>query len=284
VAGVADLTGDGRGELMIGAYREDPNAAPDNAGRVYIYNGASGVLLKTLVSPNQTANGFFGTSVAGVPDVTGDGRADLVVGAPGESLNGLNAAGRVYVYDGAARTLFKTLVSGNPAPNAGFGFSVAGAPDVNGDSRGEVLVGAPLEFAGVVPAAGRAYLFSGATGVRLRTFSAGSPETGDAFGASVAGLSDINGDGRGDIAIGSPGADPVGAPDATGRIHVYSGASGAYLRGIGSPGAQTNGRFGASIAAVPDVNGNGKGDLLAGAPLEDTQTTADVGRAYLVRN
>ncbi|RMH26773.1 MAG: hypothetical protein D6692_08630 [Planctomycetota bacterium] len=79
------------------------------------------------------------------------------------------------------------------------------------------------------------------------------------FGASVAGLGDIDGDGRADYAVGAPG-------DAqfTGFARVYSGSSGAVLRTISasSPG----GEFGRTLAALGDVTGDGVAELVVAEP------------------
>ena len=63
------------------------------------------------------------------------------------------------------------------------------------------------------------------------------------FGNSVAGVTDVNGDGRGDIVIGAAREDAGGLSNS-GRVHVYSGASGARLRTIVSPGNEMLGEFG----------------------------------------
>lgn len=284
VAGLEDISGDFRGDYVIGAYHEDPNAAPDNAGRAYVFNGSTGILTKTLVSFNQAANGGFGVALSAVDDVTGDGRQDVVIGATGESPGGVTNAGRAYIYNPFTGLLFKTFISANPEAFGQFGISVSGVEDVNGDGRGDVIVGAPFEGNGFVQDTGKAYLFSGANGVRLRTFFAGSPEAGDLFGASVAGLPDLNGDGRGDIAIGAPHADPGAAPGNSGRGYVYSGATGAFLRGLGSTSPVAGAAFGTSIAGLADANSNNKGEVIVGSPFEDTPTINDVGRAFLFRN
>ena len=56
--------------------------ARDGAGRVYLFNGANGALLKIFWSPAYEEDGSFGYSVAAVPDTSGDGRAEILIGAP----------------------------------------------------------------------------------------------------------------------------------------------------------------------------------------------------------
>ena len=89
----------------------------------------------------------FGTSVALSPDVTGDGRPDILVGAPDATVNGLQNAGEVLVYKGNNGRLFRTLTSQDtdgPQAAAGFGFAVTTA-DFNGDGVPEIVVGVPFE-------------------------------------------------------------------------------------------------------------------------------------------
>lgn len=277
VAGVPDVDGDGRGDFVAGAWREDPPGAPDDAGRAYVFSGATGALLHTLASPNQETSGYFGFSVAGVPDVTGDGRGDIVVGAYREDPSGSpDEAGRAYVFNGATGALVRTLISPSDEQNGRFGYSVAGVPDVNADGRGEVLVGAPGEDPGSKPTeCGAAYLFDGATGALLRTFASQDEEEFGNFGFSVAAVPDATGDGRPDVLIGAPNEDLDGGPTNAGRAYFFSGSTGAWVRTYESTNERALAQYGFSVAGVPDLSGDGLGEVLIGAPLEDT------GRAYL---
>jgi hypothetical protein len=287
VAGFADVTGDGRGDIAVGA----PQFTPDDnfiwvpEGRVYVFNGWNGALVRSLNSPSpQPAMSDFGAAVASVPDADGDGRPDIAVGAPRESIGNHSWVGRVYIYSGATGILLHTLTSPHPQWSGLFGASVAGVPDVNGDGRGDILVGAPDEIVGNNPdAAGRAYLFSGKTGALLRQLAAGNPSANDRFGSSVAGVADLSGDGRGDLIIGAKGKTVPGSPEAAGRVFIYSGSSGAFLRSYASPNQEAGGGLGGAVAGLDDVNGDGKGDVGVGARYEDVPPKADTGRAYMFR-
>ncbi len=88
VSGAGDPDGDGDDDVIVGASGEG------TGGRAY-----AGALPLVLVSPNEEFGGAFGFSVSAAGDVTGDGRAALVVGAPGESPGGSpDEAGRAYVF------------------------------------------------------------------------------------------------------------------------------------------------------------------------------------------
>ncbi|CAN5602210.1 hypothetical protein BH18VER2_BH18VER2_14600 [soil metagenome] len=70
-------------------------------------------------------------------------------------------AGRAYFFSGASGALLFTLVSPRQKFGGFFGFAVSGMEDINGDRRGDLLVGASFDCDG---RAGRSYLFSGGSG------------------------------------------------------------------------------------------------------------------------
>jgi hypothetical protein len=281
VSGVADVDGDGLGDLLVGAQYEDPGRGPVDAGRAYVFSGQTGALLHTLTSPNPEPGGFFGNAVAGVPDTDGDGRGDLLIGARNE-IGGQQTGetGRAYLFSGATGTLRHDLTSPDWEPRK-FGDTVSGVPDADGDGRGDLLVGAPWE------APPRVYLFSGASGTLRQTLT--SLTSGyNAFGTSIAGVPDVTGDGRGDLLIGASLArlhnSPASAAYMTdaGRAFVYDGATGALVQILHSPNAEVAGQFGQGVAGVGDVSGDGRGDLLIGAPYENPGTSPyQAGRAYV---
>jgi hypothetical protein len=238
----------------------------------------------TLFSPNRQQGGIYGGAIAVVPDLNGDGIDDFVVGAPDETVNGIQEAGRVYVYSGATRQLIRTIVSPTPLTAGGFGSSVGGVPDVNNDGRGDIAIGAPRESTLDTPFCGKAYIFSGATGQLIAQMVSPARRTGGNFGAAVAGLTDVNGDGRGNVAIGAPGDNPGASPAACGRVYIYRWNGGLFLT-VRAPVELVNGNFGASVAMVPDVNGDGRADLIVGAPRVHHAQFSEpihVGRAYLI--
>lgn len=97
------MDGDGRGDVIVGAHTEDVGDNT-NAGRAYVFNGSNGELLHVLLSPNAASNGQFGHWVSGVPDVNGDGRGDVIVGAWKETPGiGPYEAGQAYIFDGEVK-------------------------------------------------------------------------------------------------------------------------------------------------------------------------------------
>ena len=267
VASAGDVNGDGYSDVIVGAYQ-----ASSLNGAVYIYHGSStglsAIAAKTIVGPS--ANSKFGWSVASAGDVNGDGYSDVIAGAYGVSSN----TGAAYVYRGSPAGISSTAVTllAGPSSNSYFGNSVAGAGDVNGDGYSDVVVGAY----GVSSNTGAAYVYQGAvTGLSATaTTVLAGVSTSSYFGFSVAGAGDVNGDGFGDVIAGA-----YGVSSNTGAAYVYQGAV-TGLSAIAATviaGVSTSSYFGYSVAGAGDVNGDGFGDVIAGA----YGVSSNTGAAYV---
>lgn len=263
VSGAGDVNNDGFADIVVGAFW---NSAGGNlAGRAYVYSGADGARLYTFTG--EAAGDWFGNSVSGAGDVNNDGFADVIVGARANSAGGL-FAGRAYVYSGATGTLLR-IFTGEAALDE-FGISVSGAGDANNDGFADVLIGAHGNGGGGVPAAGRAYLYSGSDGSLMSVFN--GEATGDQFGWSVSGAGDVNNDGFTDVVIGTL------VTGAAGRAYVYSGTDGTLLH-VFNGEAEGDG-FGESVSGAGDVNNDGYADLLIGSP-GNSAGGKDAGRVYV---
>jgi hypothetical protein len=275
---MGDVDGDGKADIAVGAPHEDVGGT-DSVGQAYVFSGATGLLLFTLDTPHTPhpqVNAYFGNSLT-VGDINDDSKADIAVGAYGEDVGGNTDQGRAYVFSGADGSLLRTLDTPHPQEEDRFGEAMA-AGDVNGDGKEDVAVGAPREDVGGKAAQGRAYVFSGATGSLLFTLDTPNPQAGAEFGYSVA-VGDVNGDGKGDIAVGAFAEDVDTSADQ-GRAYVFSGATGSLLFTLDTPNPQAQPYFGLGLA-VGDVNGDGKAEVAVGAPYEDVDANEDQGRAYV---
>ena len=205
VDGIGDWNGDGMADfaLLVG------NATT----QVRIVSGATGV---TLASVGASGTAGY-TALAGCGDVDGDGLPDLLVGARLDA-EGAAQAGSASLLSGAGgATLYKWL-GDDPLDN--FGQSVAGAGDVDADGVPDLLVGAWDDDAPGLKDAGCAHVFSGATGIPLGTLCGATADT--LLGAAVAGVGDLNLDGRADLLAGGYAADFNG-PNA-GHALAFSAA------------------------------------------------------------
>ncbi|MGA9115391.1 MAG: integrin alpha, partial [Bacteroidota bacterium] len=205
-----------------------------------------------------------------------DGFPDVVVGAPGGG-----AAGRIHILYGRS-TLPPQWWGSIPATAEGHvGWSVASLGDVNADGYPDVIAGSSGGlsdgsdgFAIVV--------FGGAardTSVDLRL--TGTATWAEYFGWSVAGGGDVNGDGHNDIIVGAPGSDM--APHG-GRIYIYFG--GPFVDTVADTilDAESSGDwFGRTVSYAGDVDDDGYGDFLVGAPYHDGPLGLNQGRVYLYR-
>jgi hypothetical protein len=218
VASAGDVNGDGFADLIVGAFGSD--AGGSDAGRAYVYYGGPAPdATADLILTGAAAGDEFGR-VASAGDVNGDGFADLIVGAYRNDAAG-NNAGRAYVYYGgpAADATADVILTGAVADDF-FGYSVASAGDVNGDSFDDLIVGAYRNYAGGNNA-GRAYVFFGGPAADATAdLTLTGAAVGDLFGTSVASAGDVSGDGFADLIVGASSNDAGGA-DA-GRAYLFN--------------------------------------------------------------
>lgn len=249
---------------------------------------------------------YLGFAVAAGADLTGDGVADIVASAIGDSSAG-PYTGRVDVYAGP-------LPAGDSLPGIAVarafgdvsgdyaGSALAGAGDTDGDSALEILVGASASDAGgsgsgavylleapfeSAPPAGRS-LGEIATATIVGEGAAAEapppphapPADGDNVGAALAAGGDLDGDGLDDIALGANGRDPDGVSNAGVVAGFLGPIAGAFTLDDADwtwTGTRIDQFLGDAVACVGDVDGDGDDDLAAAAVTEGNGTTWILG-------
>lgn len=234
-------------------------------------------------------------------DFNGDGFADLAVGSPYEDVSNIVNAGAVVISYGCptgithagGHILTQDSLGFTSEANDNFGFSLS-VGNFNNDAYDDLAVGSPGESIDGFDDAGNVIIIlgsaSGLNGTAVIVSQGNSPgavETGDLFGYSLA-AGDFNGDGRDDLAVGSPGEDieNVGQPPmlGAGAISIYFGSAtgittaGAYILTDDDTinAAQAGSNFGWSLAAGR-FNNDTRDDLAVGLPGKNVSGFAQHG-------
>ena len=262
-----------------------------------VIDGSAGSVLAGKLQEHDN----FGTSVAILGDVDGDGIDDLAVGAPGDDdgshspLQGNVGAVWILFCNASGGVKSAQKISAEEGGFTGllhihdlFGTSVSALRDLDGDARLDLAVGAPgdddggtdcgaiwillLESDGTVKSHRKISDLSGSFSGEIDPF--------DRFGISLALLGDLAGDGTTELAVGAQSDDDGGeffdGPGAVWILSLFGDSQAVEHVKISKfsgtfPGDIVDGdQFGCSVASLGDVNDDGVNDMLVGAPGDDT--------------
>ena len=292
---MGDLDGDGRDDLVVGAWQSDRGG--DASGAVYIEYGPLRKSLSLADADVKLAPGrageYVGEGPLGVADFDGDGADDLFIGAPGSFYatqpGSPGKIGETFVIYGGKRLRgAPALADASDARVTGIqmtewlGFGVGSLGDISGDKLEDVLIGAPATAAFT----GAAYLFLGrarrlagdvAVTEANTTFVGARP--GEMFGYESAG-GDLDRDGAGDLFVATR---LLAVQPPSVRIFYSAGGSSGVVPSLVSDAdlvapAVSAAFAGPSLDAAHDVTGDRVADLVVG--LADDFLEAD--RTYVV--
>lgn len=285
VSSAGDINNDGIGDFAIGARNYDIDPDNQNVGAVFVFFGKKEPFSPNLGPYLNGENGFLiegfrtndpiGEAVANAGDVNNDGVDDLLLSSPTADLVftwdygslTLRSAGEAYVVLGREDGSFPsrlnladldgtngfTILSGNSRENTNFasyvGRSVSGAGDVNDDGIDDFIIGSD---------------YSGA----------------------------FNRDGFDDVIIGAFGATRDGKV-YVGESCLIFGKAGGFdpaidlvaldkNTGILFQGVAEREQSGFAVAGAGDVNRDGYGDIIIGAPGAGVSSPDSPGKAYVV--
>ncbi len=245
----SDLRGCGTADLLVAEL-----GPPEAHGKIHVFSGLSSAARLEIVS--GVAGDDFGWSLD-VGDVNGDGRPEIVVGAPSAD----DGAGCVYLFSDRGRLL--DVLYGEHAGDR-LGWSLDATGDLDGDGINDLVIGAPR-----AGGAGAAYVHSVARGVLQARLDGISD--GEAFGFSVRSLQSASGP---SLAVGAPWRDGVHSGEGVVRLfspqnwrepHAIAGHR-PNLCGIGATQCMAGMRFGYALANIPEPEGVARTRLAISAP------------------
>ncbi len=266
-------------------------AAPDQpygSGVIYLYSGASGILLEVMHSPQPIASGQFGDGISAIADVDGDGTDDLLIREKTDPYAPGLQGWVVHEYSGRNLSLVRTLpfsLFSIPARDEDMLQYAKGLPDLNGDSVGDFCVACARISEGSFPSL--LTFLSGANGARLGQI--GSLESGQ-YCHTIEAIPDLNEDGVPELALMSANTFTVDRPQNW-DSRLYSGKTLAFmynLAGYGTGDSQS--AYFGWLCTMPDENHDGREEVLVALlkrPSVEWNLTADIyylrPRVYLPR-
>jgi hypothetical protein len=269
VSAGGDLNNDGYDDLAVGTQAES---------KVFVYLGsASGIPTtpsQTLLYPGVDASPIFGSNLRAIPDITGDGFPELLVGSLNSDAPGPVNSGAAWMFKGTgtgvSATADATFYESPPYASNVFG-RVHSVGDVNDDGLTDFGIAS-------FTSTGKLYLFF-QNGVSIPTspsltFSHPNGGSGYNFGHSAVSIGDITGDGISELAVGSPGE--LTDSNYSGQVFLYSrnsdGSGLSIFKALEYWGTDLVSSYGKRVCPT-DFNSDGLMDLWVSAENSDLAAT-----------
>jgi hypothetical protein len=270
-----DTNGDGLADLLAASPEWDTGSV--GGGSVFLFfgpiGGTQGPEGAALRIDGDLPGMELGAAVAaGAADFDGDGLADLAIGAPGDPSMG-GDAGSVRLFfgpqtgnllaDAADVVLFGEETSGRMGSHLATG-------DLDGDGRSDLAIGAP----GAIAGAGQIQLYLNPTSGAVASAGFEGDQEDLGLGEVFCLPGDLNGDGSPDLAAGS-------ATREGGQVWIWTGPfagwSGPNDHAARLRGSDPDSELGTSLVGPGDLDGDGRSDLVIGAPGEPGERYAVPG-------
>lgn len=316
VAGIGDLDGDGVRDIAVGATEDEGGDL--SSGAVYIhFMNTDGSIDSTVKLDENTANGpgaanlelsdNYGTAIASLGDLDGDGVIDLAVGAQDDEVTDADE-GVIYIHfmnaDASIKSTVRITENTTNGPGAldggdNYGSAIANIGDLDGDGVIDIAVGARYDE-GTETDTGAVYIhFMNTDGsidstVKIDEDTANGPgatnlDASDLYGVSIANLGDLDGDGVIDIAVGAEADEGTASDSGAVYIHFMNtdGSIDSTVRivdntanGPGTDNIDVSDNYGSAVAGIGDLNNDGVRDIAVGA-LNDGGTNSKSGALYI---
>lgn len=233
---VGDFNGDGLPDLLTGSKRFD-----GSAGRAWLFLGDGTSFATPAVGTwdGEALAVQLGYAVAALGDVDGDGLDDAAIDAYGID----DFTGRIYIFAGDVAGLEASAATTLDGGDYGIGRKLAGPGDIDGDGYADLLAGA----SGAVTA------FHGSS-VGLETTPWQELRGVGGYANTFAAGSDIDGDGRPDVAVADRSDD--------GSVHLYRGTAAGLEVFMTLTNRELGDTFGEEVGMGGDVDGDGYDDVL----------------------